>query len=47
MWAINVDGTKPKLLVAGKWEDGRPTGANLMDILYDDDKHVLVSYNKR
>ena len=43
MWAINVDGTKPKLLVPGKWEDGYPTGANLMDTLYEDNQHVLVS----
>jgi hypothetical protein len=47
MWAINIDGTKPKLLVPGKWEDGYPTGANLMDTLDGDDRHVLVSYNKR
>ena len=47
MWAINIDGTKPKLLVPGKWEDGYPTGANLIDTLDEDDRHVLVSYNKR
>ena len=47
MWAINIDGTKPKLLVPGKWEDGYPTGASLVDRLKDDDDHILVSYNKR
>lgn len=47
MWAINIDGTKPKLLVRGKWEDGYPTGANLLDLLEEDDRHVLVGYNKR
>ena len=47
MWAINVDGSKPKELVPGKWEDGYPTGAFLMDRMPNDDKHVLVSYNKR
>jgi len=47
MWAINIDGTKPKELVPGKWEDGYPTGASLIDLIEDDDKHVLVSYNKR
>lgn len=47
MWAINVDGSKPKLLVPGKWEDGRPTGANMINRLKDDDNHILVSYNKR
>ena len=47
MWAINIDGTKPKLLVPGKWEDSYPTGANMIDRLKDDDKHILVSYNKR
>ena len=47
MWAINVDGTKPKLLVPGKWEDSYPTGASMIDRLKDDEKHILVSYNKR
>ena len=47
MWAINADGTKPKELVPGKWEDGYPTGANILDRMKDDDKHILVSYNKR
>ena len=47
MWAINIDGTKPKELVPGKWEDGYPTGASLINLIEDDDKHVLVSYNKR
>ena len=47
MWAINVDGTKPKELVPGKWEDNYPTGARLLDRMKDDENHVLVSYNKR
>ena len=47
MWAINVDGTKPKELVPGKWEDGYPTGASILDRMDDDDRHILVSYNKR
>tara|TARA_A100001015_G_scaffold178484_1_gene198430 strand:+ start:153 stop:2147 length:1995 start_codon:yes stop_codon:yes gene_type:complete len=47
MWAINIDGTKPKLLVAGEYEDGYPTGASMIDRMPDDDRHVLVSYNKR
>ena len=47
MWAINVDGTKPKELVPGKWEDSYPTGARLLDRMKDDENHILVSYNKR
>tara|TARA_B110000008_G_scaffold252935_1_gene267874 strand:+ start:183 stop:2171 length:1989 start_codon:yes stop_codon:yes gene_type:complete len=47
LWAINIDGTKPKLLVPGKIEDGYATGANIMNTMDEDDDHVLVSYNKR
>ena len=47
LWAINIDGTKPKLLVEGKIEDGYATGANIMDTMDDDENHVLVSYNYR
>ena len=47
LWAINIDGTKPKLLVQGKIEDGYATGANIMDTMDEDENHVLVSYNYR
>tara|TARA_B100001027_G_scaffold185456_1_gene137735 strand:- start:18 stop:2015 length:1998 start_codon:yes stop_codon:yes gene_type:complete len=48
MWAINADGTKPKELVPGGLEDGYPTGVRqVLDRMKDDDKHILVTYNKR
>ena len=47
-WAINADGTKPKELVPGDLEDGYPTGVRqILDRMEDDDKHILVTYNKR
>ena len=46
LWAVNIDGTKMKELVPGGLEDGYPTGAGVLNMLEDDDKHVLVSYNK-
>lgn len=47
LWAVNIDGTKMKELVPGGLEDGYPTGARVLNLLKDDDRHVLVSYNKR
>ena len=48
MWAINIDGTKPKELVPGDLEDGYPTGIRgILDRIEDDDEHILVAYNKR
>ena len=47
LWAINVDGTKPKKLIAGEIEDGYFTYAQVQNLLEDDDEHVLVSYNQR
>ena len=47
LWAVNIDGTKMKELVPGGLEDGYPTGAGVLSTLDEDDRHVLVSYNKR
>ena len=47
MWAINIDGSKPKQLVAGEVEDGYFTYASISDLMENDDEHVLISYNKR
>ena len=47
MWAINIDGTKPKQLVAGEVEDGYFTYASITDLMEEDDEHVLISYNQR
>ena len=47
MWAINIDGTKPKELVEGNVVDGYPTGARLLDRMKEDDEHILISYNER
>ena len=47
MWAINIDGTKPKQLVAGEVEDGYFTYASITDLMEEDDDHVLISYNQR
>ena len=47
LWAVNIDGTRMKELVPGGLEDGYPTGAGVLDLMEDDDRHVLVSYNKR
>lgn len=47
LWAVNIDGSKMKELVPGGLEDGYPTGAGVLDLMEDDDRHVLVSYNKR
>jgi hypothetical protein len=47
LWAINIDGTKPKLLVPGKVEDGYFAYAGIQDVMEDDDDHILISYNER
>ena len=47
LWAINIDGTKPKQLVAGEVEDGYFTYASITDLMEEDDEHVLISYNQR
>ena len=47
LWAINIDGTKPKLLVPGGIEDGYFIRASILDFMEEDDDHVLVSYGKR
>ena len=35
-----------KELVPGGLEDGYPTGAGVLSTLDEDDRHVLISYNK-
>lgn len=47
LWAINIDGKKPKLLVPGGIEDGYFVAANIVDIMEEDDDHVLISYGER
>ncbi|MEL0208692.1 MAG: hypothetical protein VW915_07330, partial [Gammaproteobacteria bacterium] len=47
LWAINIDGSRMKELVPGGLKDGYPTAARVLDMMDGDDKHVLVSYNKR
>ena len=47
MWAINIDGTRTKQLVAGEVEDGYFTYASITDLMEEDDEHVLISYNQR
>ena len=46
LWAINIDGTKPKLLVPGKVEDGYFAYAGIQDVMEEDDDHILISYNE-
>ena len=47
LWAINIDGTKPKMLVEGKVVDGYFAYAGIQDLLEEDDEHILISYNER
>ena len=47
LWAINIDGTKPKLLVPGEVEDGYFTYASPVNMLDDDDEHILIRWNER
>ena len=48
LWAVDADGKNVKKLVPGRYEDGYPVGIQgVLNLLKDDDKNILVQYNKR